>query len=228
MSRQLIYKKQIPIKDGAVNGDGEVILSQPLRFKQNSKKYIRLITASIPANIPNITPQYNNNTLSFTLIEGIHTRGPYIINLSTGIYTYLSLQGAINSAIKLKMSELGVSVIPDLSNPPIKLYPNNTLQKMYIEYNPTLMCPPVEPVEPPTEPAEPLKYVLSLNLGISKIHEILGFNPNVILTSIVDQGIVWNGTYVAQFDYFGTRCDVHVKGVGPISVVNGRSDTIFM
>jgi len=219
MSRQLVYKKIInSTVAGAVvaqDGDGDVLISQSLRFRSGSSKLIRLITARIPSNIPNICPQYNNHLLSFTLKEGLNTYGPYTITLETGIYTYSSLQGAINYAINAKMiSDHAITAIPDIGDPPIKILPNNTLQRMYIEYDNSKMDK---------------AYEITLDLTPSLIYEVLGFLSTDVLVGPVAPATTasFTGTLVAMFDYFGSSADVHIKGLGPLSILNGKSDTVL-
>ena len=200
MSRPIIYKKVLSTSKGVQDGDGTIIFQEPMLFSQGSRKYVRLVEASIPSNMVNICSNYLNNKVQVTLNETILP----IITFPDGIYTTTSLQGALNSAI--------ASYLVDVNDPGILIKTNTTLQKVYIQFV--------------SAKFKPLVGVaissISLNLSISNIYVVLGYTATTSLTGLND---TFPAPNYAKLDYFGNRAYIDIIGLGTLAIVNNTTST---
>jgi len=199
--RNITYTRSInPALKTLQKADGTDTFSRPLTFNDNSRRYLRLLSASIPSNIPNIISQYDNNSFGIALTDMyfnvIHST---TIVLADGIYTPSSLNDAINNWLN--------QYYIDTTDRGFQLRENSTLQRCYFEINMAKFNPLLN--------AEGIRF----NFTSGDFATVIGFDK----TNTVYANGLHVGTMTPLFDYFGTKVNIILRGFGDLSVINGDS-----
>lgn len=209
MSRLITYTKSFPQSATALTGNGTISFQQPIQFRRNTKRFIKIINGSIPSSIINISSKYNNNTIKINLAHAPDPEFDFVVSLVDGTYSVDALAASINYSI-----QDATSLITSLNDPPITFGINETLQRVYITIDSTKLTNP--------------DYVITLDLtneGTSIFNDVVGY---VATDAILGGDGTYESDYVARIDWIGNICDVKLGSLGNLSLENGRSSTTLV
>lgn len=199
MSKQIIYEKKIIANTSPISGNGNINFDQSIIFRNNTHKFLKLISLTIPSYIANICSNYDNDKLKITMTHATDTDYDFTVQFQMGSYDHQSLTAAINYSIQAQ-----TSLITNISDPPIKISPNTTLDKMYITIDSTKLLT--------------LGYTIDLDLCVNNFYKVLGFSA----TQVISGDGIFAADNVSRINYYGSNCNVLLNNVGQISSINGK------
>lgn len=175
------------------NIDGTLKFTQPLKFRNGSRRTIKVVEASITSNIPNIVPE--NASFAISNDDGV-TWSDY--SMDTGIYTVKLINLAIQDAIEQETWNT------DDSDPVFFLRYNTATTKAYIVIDDTKLTSG--------------NFKIDFNFNGSMLYDVLGFTASTTYGT----GTTTAPNY-AKVNYQGENVCVFLEGVGNISYLNGNN-----
>jgi hypothetical protein len=166
---------------------------QPIRFSRNRQYGLRVKDASISAYLVNIQRNLNS-MIEYSLNDGVTWDG---IDLETGNYSLSQINNSINAVLN--------QYYTDINQPAFSIKLNSALYRAYSIIDNTKL--------------NVLGGVLKINLGASRIWEILGFEDDTEL----EEGLT-EAPHIMKIDYYGNACDVFIGGISSsLSIYNGKN-----
>ena len=195
-TRQITYYKKL---DSISSGDDNITLSQSLQFtSQSSRKKLKLVAGTVSRSIPNIF-NYNGENNGLVAVKRNIADDWTEIQLDNGIYNVSDITNAINKTI-------GDSLrwYTDNNEPAIKINSNSVVQKCYITIDSSKLS------------AGGTQFCIKFNYKNSQMYKLLGF---INISEFSSDGM-FEGSDIAQVDYFGNLISIRLNGFGNLSILN--------
>jgi len=192
-STVLAYSKLI---SALGSGDGDIVLSSPLQFRERQHLEIQLLKTSFSTYMPNVYNDVSsgiNNGLIRVSRDGGATWTS--VQLPDGTYTMSYIQSAINTAVSTWWTLL--------SDPGFIIQYNYATKLTYIQLDTTKLAAGTQ---------------LGIDLSQSLAYELLGYD---LATCMFITDGLHGGARVPSLDWFGNNVSLQLTNLGPLSVKNG-------
>lgn len=201
VSRLLKFEKTIVAGSTGVGiADDTVRLDQSIQFSNNqSKKTFKVIDGYISSSIPNIFNYGSFNNTVIHVSNDAFATSDVTITLEAGIYTANQIASAINESVSSTFS------YTDDADPPLQIYANTVVGKVYIVIDSGKMA----------------SGQFAVNFGLSDIATTLGFTT----TKLFDTDGTFEADVLAQLDTVGNLLTVKIDGIGYTAITNASSST---